>query len=67
MSLCINKGSDIASYIYRSFFIRYLKKKYDFVCFNLELATEKVARQIFASSSLTVALYNSCADYNKKS
>ena len=66
LSLCINKGSDIASYIYRSFFIRYLKKKYDFVCFNLELATEKVARQIFASSSLTVALYNSCADYNKK-
>ena len=66
LSLCINKGSDIASYIYRSFFIRYLKKKYDFVCFNLELATEKVARKIFASSSLTVALYNSCADYNKK-
>ena len=66
LSLCINKGSDIASYIYRSFFIRYLKKKYDFVCFNLDLATEKVARQIFASSSLTVALYNSCADYNKK-
>ena len=66
MSLCINKDSDIAAYIYRSFFIRYLKKKYDFVCFNLELATEKVARKIFATSSLTVALYNSCADYNKK-
>ncbi|UZN42399.1 helix-turn-helix domain-containing protein [Lactobacillus sp. IBH004] len=66
MSLCINKGSDIASYIYRSFFIRYLKKKYDFVCFNLELATKKVAHKIFATSSLTVALYNSCADYNKK-
>ena len=66
LSLCINKGSDIAAYIYRSFFIRYLKKKYDFVCFNLELATEKVARKIFATSSLTVALYSSCADYNKK-
>ena len=66
MSLCINKDSDIAAYIYRSFFIRYLKKKYDFVCFNLELATEKVAHKIFATSSLTVALYNSCADYNKK-
>ncbi|MBC6349722.1 helix-turn-helix domain-containing protein [Lactobacillus melliventris] len=66
MSLCINKDSDIAAYIYRSFFIRYLKKKYDFVCFNLELATERVARKIFATSSLTVALYNSCADYNKK-
>lgn len=66
LSLCINKGSDIASYIYHSFFIRYLKKKYDFVCFNLELATEKVARKIFATSSLTVALYNSCTDYNKK-
>ena len=66
MSLCINKDSDIAAYIYRSFFVRYLKKKYDFVCFNLELATEKVARKIFATSSLTVALYNSCADYNKK-
>lgn len=66
MSLCINKDSDIAAYIYRSFFIRYLKKKYDFVSFNLELATEKVAHKIFATSSLTVALYNSCADYNKK-
>lgn len=66
MSLCINKDSDIAAYIYRSFFIRYLKKKYDFVCFNLELATERVARKIFATRSLTVALYNSCADYNKK-
>ena len=66
MSLCINKDSDIAAYIYRSFFIRYLKKKYDFVCFNLELATEKVTHKIFATSSLTVALYNSCADYNKK-
>ena len=64
-SLYIDKKSDIASYIYRGFFIRYLKKKYNFVFYNRELSTENVAHKLFATSSLTVALYNCCSDYDQ--
>lgn len=65
LSLHLSKHLPIIKYIRNTFFIKYLKKKYQFVSFNITEAKAQIAHKLLATVSLAIALYNFCPNYSR--